>query len=230
MKLTMIIAAAAGGGDSVLGELTDWIHLEAIQALIHHATAVITAIFLFGVTARLIAYLIPDGHAKKTVMIIDDVILLAVFALAGWRLINYMWMRPHLEAPLEEPAASFQPPQGDVSGGADALLAQCRAQAATDQDVHRCLKEKNAQAQRELEQTAARMTADMRALDRVGSAKVGAAKGFEMAQQAFLLYREAECRWRGVAAQNGAGDDTYQACMADLAHLRAAQIAALLAK
>ncbi len=229
MSVTFIIAAAAGA-ENVVGGLNDWIHLDAIQALIHHATAVITAIFLFGVTARLIAYLIPDGHAKKIVMIIDDVILLAVFTLAGWRLLSYMWVRPHLAQPLEERVAIIQPRKADTSGGAGALIAECRAQAATDEAVHRCLKEKNAQAQRELEQTAARMTADMRALDRVGSAKIGAAKGFEMAQQAFLLYREAECRWRGVAAQNGAGDDIYQACMANLAHRRAAQIAALLAK
>ena len=80
-----------------MGELSDWIHLDAIQALIHHASAVVVAIFLFALTARLITYLIPDGHAKKLVIIIDDMILLAVFALAGYRLLNYMWVRPHME-------------------------------------------------------------------------------------------------------------------------------------
>lgn len=229
---TIVAAAAAGGtgGGTVLGEITDWIHLDAIQALVHHATAVITAIFLFGVTARLIAYLIPDGHAKKIVIIIDDVILLSVFALAGYRLLNYMWVRPHMEAPPEQALQRSEPDQRRAADGIDALIAECRAPAAADDDVHRCLKEKNVQAQQALERTAARMAADMKALDKAGSAKVGAARSFDTAQQAFQLYRETECRWRSVAARNGAAEDIYQACMASLARRRAAQIAWLLRK
>lgn len=213
-----------------MGELSDWIHLDAIQALVHHATAVITAIFIFGVTARLIAYLIPNGHAKKIVIIIDDVILLSVFALAGWRLLNYMWVRPHMEAPLEEPVEITPPDQRHASAGLEALIAECRPSSASGDEVHRCLKAKNNQAQQALEQTAARMAAGMRALDKVGGAKIGAAKSFDTAQQAFLLYRETECRWRGIAAPNAAADDVYQACMASLARRRAAQIQKLLQK
>ena len=96
-----------------MGELSDWIHLDAIQALIHHASAVVVAIFLFALTARLITYLIPDGHAKKLVIIIDDVILLAVFALAGYRLLNYMWVKPHGEGGPGEPVEIGQIGQHD---------------------------------------------------------------------------------------------------------------------
>jgi len=213
-----------------VGELHDWVHIDAIQALVHHATAVIAAIFLFGITARLIAFLIPDGHAKKMVIIIDDVVLLAVFALAGWRLLNYMWERPHIEAPSEDAVRLGPPDQWQAADTAAALIAECRARAATDGEVRGCLKQQKVQAEQALKQTAERMTADMRALDRVGSAKIGAAKSFDTAQQAFQLYRETECRWRSTAARNGAADNVYQACMASMARQRAAQIAELLAK
>jgi hypothetical protein len=100
---TQVLPSARPGGAETafepaqkpsVGSLNDWIHLEAIQALIHHASAVIAAIFLFGITGRLIAYLLPDGYAKKIVIIVDDIVLLAVFALAGWRLLVYMWLKP----------------------------------------------------------------------------------------------------------------------------------------
>jgi uncharacterized protein YecT (DUF1311 family) len=212
-----------------VGELSDWVHLDAIQALVHHATAVIAAIFIFGVTARLIAYLIPNGHAKKIVLIIDDVILLAVFALAGWRLLEYMWVRPHLEQPLQEVRIT-QPAQGSAADGTEELIAQCRKLSTTVDELDRCLEEKNVEAKQALAQAVARMTLDMRALDKVGSAKIGAARSFDAAQAAFMLYREAECRWRSTAATNGASANIYRACMANLARRRAAQIEEILVK
>jgi hypothetical protein len=214
----------------VVGELSDWVHLDAIQALVHHATAVVVAIFLFGVTGRLIAYLIPDGHAKQIVIILDDIILLAVFALAGWRLLEYMWVRPHLEETPEEAVQITQPGQRSDAGGIETLIAQCRARSASDDELERCLEDKNVAAQQALAAAAARMTAEMRALDKVGSAKIGAARTFDAAQQAFAQYREAECRWRGRSATNGASANIYQACMANLARRRTAQIEEILRK
>ena len=213
-----------------MGELTDWVHLDAIQALVHHATAVIAAIFLFGMTGRLIAYLIPNGHAKQIVIIIDDIILLAVFALAGWRLLEYMWIRPHLEDAPQEAVRIAQPDQRSDADGIEALIAQCRERSASNDELERCLEDQNVAAQQALAAAAARMTVDMRALDKVGSAKIGAARTFDAAQQAFAQYREAECRWRGRSARNSASANIYQACMANLASRRAAQIEQILRK
>jgi len=211
-----------------VGELQEWVHLDAIQALVHHATAVIAAIFIFGITARLITYLIPNGYAKRIVIIVDDVILLAVFILAGWRLLEYMWVRPHLaETPYEEVSVTSPAGEGD---GTEALLAECGAGAAAGDEPDRCLEKKNRQAQRALAQAAARMTEDMRALDKVGNVKIGAARNFDAAQQAFMHYRETECRWRSTSARTGAPADIYQACMASLARGRAAQIEEILGK
>jgi uncharacterized protein YecT (DUF1311 family) len=214
-----------------VGSLSDWIHLEAIQALIHHASAVIAAIFLFGVTARLIAYLIPDGYAKNLVIIIDDIILLSVFALAGWRLLVYMWVRPEWE---ENPARRIQVtqthPKTEVDA-IDAVLAQCRAVAAkTGGQMQQCLQQKFEQAEQALGNAGVRMKAAMGALDQAGSTKTGATNSFDEAQQAFLQYREAECRWHGTAAGAGNAANFYQACVADLTAWRAAQIDQLLGK
>jgi uncharacterized protein YecT (DUF1311 family) len=193
-----------------VGELHEWVHLDAIQALVHHATAVVTAIFLFAVTARLITYLIPDGFAKKIVIIIDDAILLAVFALAGYRLLNYMWVRPHMESTPEEMAEvqpASAPDREPVASDTSAALAQCRALGKTSDELRQCLEEKSLRAQKALEQASAKMLTDMKALDKVGSAKIGARKSFEAAQQAFLQYREAECRWLGTTAAGASAEE-----------------------
>ncbi|GEM_PF-6839443 len=203
-----------------MGYINEWVHLEAIQALIHHASAVITAIFIFAVSARLIAYLIPDGHAKRLVMIIDDVVLVAVFGLAGWRLLSYMWFQPQV-TPAAQKVQLVQS-VADGADSADELIAQCRK--LSPDDLLQCLRQKKLQAERAMADAVARMSTDMRALDKVGSTKIGAARSFDAAQATFLLYRETECRWLSTTARSGAADTVYQACMADLAHRRAARI------
>jgi uncharacterized protein YecT (DUF1311 family) len=230
MGINQIVIAAAVQNGSTLGGLNDWVHLDAIQALVHHATAVIAAIFLFGVTGRLIAYLIPNGHAKHIVIIIDDVILLAVFALAGYRLLHYMWFRPHMEEPIESAAQITQPAHRSTADAAQQLIARCGKLSAAEDQVAQCLERKNVEAKQALAEAAARMTADMQALDKAGSAKIGAVRSFDAAQAAFMLYREAECRWLSMSANHDASDNIYRACMASLAGQRAAQIDEILRK
>jgi uncharacterized protein YecT (DUF1311 family) len=196
-----------------VGELADWVHLEAIQAIVHHATAAIAAIFLFAVTARLIAYLIPAGHLKRVVIIVDDIILLAIFVLCGWRLLAYLWERPHgAEVALTNQTATHAAighvnpaTPTDRSAGA---LQECREVAQAPAGLGPCLQQKVAQAQQSLDRAGEQITSDMRALDQVGSAKVGAQKSFDASQRAFNKYREAECRWRSTAAASSsvAGD------------------------
>ncbi len=203
-----------------MGSLNDWIHLEAIQALIHHASAVIAAIFLFGVSARLIAYLIPDGYAKKIVIILDDIVLLAVFALAGWRLLVYMWVRPEVEESQAQRILTQTKPKTEVDA-IDAILAQCQVAAAkTGSQVEQCLQRKVEQAEQALENAGVRM----KGRDNADSAKIVTTNNFDEAQQAFLRYRDAECRWHSSAADGANAANVYQACIADLTAWRAAQI------
>lgn len=74
-----------------MGALEDWVHLQAVQAISQHATAVIFAVLVFGVLGRLIAHLIPEGHARKVVIVLDDIVLIVVLALFGYELISYLW-------------------------------------------------------------------------------------------------------------------------------------------
>jgi len=210
-----------------VGSLKDWIHLEAIQALIHHASAVIAAIFLFGITGRLIAYLLPDGYAKKIVIIVDDIVLLAVFALAGWRLLVYMWVRPEMEkGPAQQIYIAQTQPNTEVDA-IDAILAQCQAAATkAGGQIEQCLQQKVEQAEQALEAAGVRM----KALGKAGSTKIGATNSFDDAQQAFGRYREAECKWHSSAADGANAANVYQACIADLTAWRAAQIDQLLRK
>ncbi len=204
-----------------MGSLNDWVHLEAIQALIHHASAVIAAIFLFGISARLIAYLLPDGYAKKIVIILDDLVLLAVFALAGWRLLVYMWVRPEVEESQAQRIHVTQTKPKTELDAIDAILAQCQVAAAkTGSQVEQCLQSKVEQAEQALDDAGVRM----KGRDKADSAKIVTINNFDEAQQAFLRYREAECRWHSSAADAANAANVYQACIADLTAWRAAQI------
>lgn len=211
-------------GTPSVGSLNDWVHLDAIQALIHHASAVIAAIFLFGITGRLIAYLIPNGHAKKIVLIIDDVILLAVFALAGWRLLVYMWVKPEFEENLAQRIHVAQSTSKTKADAIDTTLAQCEAAVKTGGQMQQCLQQKSEQADQALANASVRAKAAMGPPDQIGGTEIGAAKIFDQAQQAFVRYRQAECGWRSSMAGTENAANVYRACIADLTAWRAAQI------
>jgi hypothetical protein len=74
-------------------EVERWINLHAIQALIHHASAMVVAIVVFAVVARLAIYLLPHNRVRHAVVIIDDVVLIGLVAWFGWELFVYLWNR-----------------------------------------------------------------------------------------------------------------------------------------
>jgi hypothetical protein len=74
-------------------EIERWINLHAIQALVHHATAMIVAIVVFSVVARLAIYLLPHTRVRRAVVIIDDVVLIGLVGWFGWQLFVYLWNR-----------------------------------------------------------------------------------------------------------------------------------------
>ncbi len=79
-----------------------------------------------------------------------------------------------------------------------------------------------------MSRSAGRMLADMKVLDKAGSAKIAARESFESAQRTFLQYREAECKWRSAIATGAKADDVYKACLTDLARARTKRIETLL--
>jgi uncharacterized protein YecT (DUF1311 family) len=209
-------------------DFEQWVHLEAIQAIVHHATAAVAAVILFAVTARLITYLMPAGHAKRIVIIFDDVILLAVFALCGWRLMTYLWAGPNERIAHASAAVALAAP-ATVRADRGKAMEECRAAAKTRADLRKCLEHKAAQAQKVLDRTALSVRSEMQALDQHASVKIDAEQRFEAAQEAFVQYRDAQCKWRAAAAGNILGT-VYQACMADVTSARVAQLEQALRK
>ena len=61
--------------------IEDWIHLEAIQLLVHHASAVITALVLSALVVFVIERLMREGPVRRLIILIDEIFvaLLIVF-------------------------------------------------------------------------------------------------------------------------------------------------------
>ncbi len=61
--------------------------------LVHHASAVIAAIVIFALVARLAIWLLPHGLVRKVVVVIDDVVLIGLLLYFGYEMLVYLWNR-----------------------------------------------------------------------------------------------------------------------------------------
>ena len=71
--------------------------------LVHHASAVVAAIVIFALVARLAIWLLPHGFVRKVVVIIDDVVLIGLLLYFGYEMLVYLWNR---RPPVERNAAA----------------------------------------------------------------------------------------------------------------------------
>ncbi len=76
----------AGAGAMASAEWSDWIHLEAIQALVHHTTAVVAAVLMFALVGFVVQRLLHEGPIKRAVLWIDELALLCLFAYFAYEL------------------------------------------------------------------------------------------------------------------------------------------------
>ena len=74
--------------------------------LVHHASAVIAAIVIFALVARLAIWLLPHGLVRKVVVVIDDVVLIGLLLYFGYEMFVYLWNR---RPPVQRNAASSEP-------------------------------------------------------------------------------------------------------------------------
>src|SRR5580700_1266943 len=74
-------------------DIEQWINFDAIQLLVHHASAVVAAIVIFALVARLAIWLLPHGFVRKIVVIIDDVVLIGLLLYFGYEMLVYLWNR-----------------------------------------------------------------------------------------------------------------------------------------
>ena len=74
-------------------DIEQWINFDAIQLLVHHASAVVAAIVIFALVARLAIWLLPHGFVRKVVVIIDDIVLIGLLVYFGYEMFVYLWNR-----------------------------------------------------------------------------------------------------------------------------------------
>lgn len=117
--------------------------------------------------------------------------------------------------------ATASAPQQDAST-LDHCYALIGAKPRTE--LANCLQEQQQNAEKELEQ---QLEKTRRELEETGSSAIKTAiQSLEKSQQAFLQFREAECKRIGDAALGGSGaGDMQQACITDLTHWRIRQLA-----
>jgi hypothetical protein len=97
-----LTVAASNPASSDRFDIEQWINFDAIQLLIHHASAVVAAIVIFALVARLAIWLLPHGLVRKIVVIIDDIVLIGLLLYFGWEMFVYLWNR---RPPVERNAA-----------------------------------------------------------------------------------------------------------------------------
>ncbi|HTY53761.1 MAG TPA: hypothetical protein VMB26_01105 [Candidatus Binataceae bacterium] len=71
-------------------ELEKWIDVEAVQLLTHHSSAVISAVLLTALVAFLVQKVLHDGFAKKCILLIDELLIVGLFAWFAFKLFQNM--------------------------------------------------------------------------------------------------------------------------------------------
>jgi uncharacterized membrane protein YGL010W len=70
-----------------------WINFEAIQLLAHHTSAVVAAVVLFWLVGWLVRRMLYDSVMKRAVLLLDEVVLLCIFAYFAYELLFVLYMR-----------------------------------------------------------------------------------------------------------------------------------------
>jgi heme A synthase len=73
--------------------ITRWINLEAIQLLSHHTSAVVAAVVLFWLVGWLVRRMLQDSIMKRAVLLLDEVVLLCIFAYFAYELLLFLYLR-----------------------------------------------------------------------------------------------------------------------------------------
>jgi hypothetical protein len=70
-----------------------WLNIEALQLLTHHASAVVAAVVLFWLVGLLIRRMLHDSIMKRAVLLLDELVLLCIFAYFAYELIFLLYLR-----------------------------------------------------------------------------------------------------------------------------------------
>src|SRR2546428_10279805 len=84
------IFGATGGESGSNGGIEEWINLEAIKTLTHHTSAVVAAVVLFSFVGFVVQHLLHEGSLKRSVLIVDEFVLLCLFVYFAYQLFIYL--------------------------------------------------------------------------------------------------------------------------------------------
>jgi uncharacterized membrane protein YGL010W len=73
--------------------ITGWINFEAIQLLTHHTSAIVAAVVLFWLVGWLVRRMLYDSVMKRTVLLLDELVLLCIFAYFAYELLFFLYLR-----------------------------------------------------------------------------------------------------------------------------------------
>jgi uncharacterized membrane protein len=83
------VAAAHSAPPGVAG----WINLEVIQLLTYHTSSVVVAVVLFWLVGVVIRRMLHDSIMKRAVLLLDEVVLLCIFAYFAYELLFFLYQR-----------------------------------------------------------------------------------------------------------------------------------------
>jgi hypothetical protein len=66
--------------------LAHWLNLEAIKLLTHHTSAVVAAVLLTALVGYLVQRLLHDSFAKKCILWMDELLIVALFLWFAYEL------------------------------------------------------------------------------------------------------------------------------------------------
>jgi uncharacterized membrane protein YGL010W len=81
------------GSQQVSGGITGWINFEAIQLLAHHTSAVVAAVVLFWFVGWLVRRMLHESVMKRAVLLLDELVLLCLFAYFAYELLFVLYAR-----------------------------------------------------------------------------------------------------------------------------------------
>jgi multisubunit Na+/H+ antiporter MnhE subunit len=67
---------------------SDWVHVNAIQALFHHTSAVIAALIVSAVLGYLVQRLLHDGPVKRAILMLDELMVFCLFLYFAYELLT----------------------------------------------------------------------------------------------------------------------------------------------
>ena len=73
--------------------IAGWINFEAIQLLTHHASAVVAAVILFWLVGWLVRRMLHDSIIKRAVLLLDEMVLLCIYAYFAYELLFFLYLR-----------------------------------------------------------------------------------------------------------------------------------------